>query len=355
MIKENWNKITEKKMEGIDIPQGIDFYKNTDENKLKVHINFPQNNMQDDKAAFEAWALIFYTKKNRDIILRFKPINWGGSLVMSSGEHPNYMRFLYRVWKFNEQMKWFSIEEESQNIINEFETEFLKYKIQKQLINNRPQKEAEVSKGAKSEHFFENTFVRVAQANKILKDIVEKEDGTMLVDIYNQLPNGLFKGNCQKDIKEANRIFPTGYFDMWGISKENELCIFELKVSDSKGEDANNKSVGIISELFFYANYSKDIFMDKNCCHSKTETEYRGYDKLLSSSKEGIPKIKAYFLAPMYHSRIEDNMDGIERCLNNNTLQIEYRFLKYNYDKIKPLVNEFKESYGKKSEVVKNG
>lgn len=341
MSGENWSKFEGKKMCGIDVPQGIDFY-TKDEKKMKININYPQTNMQDDKAAFEAWALIFHTSNKYEVTLSFKEINWDGTIVKLSEGQPNYMRFLYRVWKFNEQMIWFNIEKDNQNVINKFKSEFIELKSKRQLLNNIPKMESKVSLGNKgTEHFFENTFIRVGPANKILKNIVEVKNKTKLVNLYNQLPNGLFKGSYKKDIKELTRIFPTGYFDMWGISEDKELCIFELKVVDPKREDVYNKSAGIISELFFYANYSKDIFMDNNCYDSKKV--YRGYEELLCAAKEGIPMIKAYFLAPMYQTRIEENIDDIESCLNNNNFQIEYRFLHYSYNQIKPLVVAFKE------------
>lgn len=333
---ENWTYVSGKKLWGIDIPSGIDFYIDNDKKNLKIHINYPEANMQKDEAAFEAWALIFYAKEKCNVTLSFKPANWDGTFANLCVEQTHYIRFLYRLWKFSEQQKqWFHIDEENKDMIKQFIDIFIKLKENKGMINNIPKTEAKLSSAAerKLEHYVENAFVR--DGLDILKNKVNK--WTNIDTVYNQLPNGLFQGKDDKDITEGNRIFPTGFFDLWGISKDKELCIFELKAFDETDKNnAKNKKVGIISELFFYANYSKDIFYDKN--FHEESVEFRGYDHLVKASKDGIKGIMAFFLAPEYHSRIADYMIEIEKFLNENKNEIEYRFLKYNYAEIKPYV-----------------
>ncbi|NMA68450.1 MAG: hypothetical protein GX958_03415 [Desulfitobacterium sp.] len=350
MSKKEWQPVPGRTFEQVDIPSGINLFVNNDYKnlhndvkKMKIHINYPHCNMQDDKVAFEGWSLIFHTKLNCEIVLSFESVNFNWSLVNLPAEKLDYdyMRFLYRVWKFAEQMPWFSIEDANYPMVEKFKTEFLQLKEQNLLINNRPTREAQLSKSkSKSEHFFENAFVRHEGARELLMKILREEDNIYLQNLYNQLPNGLFKGNLQKDITEPNRIFPTGFFDMWGISEDNELCLFELKVAGNHGEDVENKSVGIISELYFYAQYCRDIFLEKKC--NLRTTNHRGYDKLLSAAKKGIPKIKAYFLAPQYHARIEENILKLEKCLNYNSPLIEYKFLKYDYEQVKAFVEEIR-------------
>lgn len=345
MSKEIWIKVIGNKLWDIDIPKEVDFYTSADEKKLKIHIKSPQSNMQYDEAAFEAWALIFHCKEDCEVALSFSELDWNNHIVISSREQSHYMRFLYRAWKFAEQMKpWFSIDEDNQSIVNVFKGQFSTLIDNNNIVNNIPESEAKISQAENSklnklEHYVENTFVRIDEAKNMLAKIVEEKDSTILKNLHNQLPNGLFRGCCQDDISEANRIFPTGFIDLWSISENNELCIFELKVAES---EVDNRSVGIISELFFYANYCKDIFLGKNCCRSSTK--FRGYDKIMEAvgNNDGFTKIKAYFLSPKYHTRIEEYITCIENSLNSNVTEIKYAFLNYDFQKIKPAIDELK-------------
>ena len=108
----------------------------------------------------------------------------------------------------------------------------------------------------------------------------------------------------------------------------------------TEGAGSKNKKVGIISELYFYANYSKVIFYNQN--FSKPTNHYNGYEHLVQASTNGLNKIKAYFLAPEYHLRIDDFKDAIEKTLNINSPPIEYKFLTYQYSEIEPIVKSVK-------------
>ena len=336
MSTENWELNKEKKLWDIDIPRGIDFHFSIDDQKLKLHIKHPEHNMQKDDAAFEGWALLFHIKKNVEVTVSFEPIIWDGSFTNLSNRQTHYMRFLYRIWKFNNQMDWFHIDESNNSIVDQFSNKFIQLKESKNIINNFPKSNASLSQTQerREEHFAENAFVRegLHLLNHILKD-------TTLTMAFNQLPNGLFMGKTMADIKNTNRIFPTGYFDIWGISQANDLCIFELKAF-TEGTGSKNKKVGIISELYFYANYSKDVFYNQN--FSKPTNHYNGYEHLVKASTNGLNKIKAYFLAPEYHSRINDFKDSIEKTLNINSPPIEYKFLTYQYSEIEPFVKSIK-------------
>lgn len=342
MSEMNWRRIEDRKLWGVDIPSGIDFYENLIEKQLRIHINYPERNMQEDTAAFEAWALIFYIKKQYEITLSFKKINWDGSFLNLCREQTHYMRFLYRVWKFNEQMSWFHVEENTQEVVKQFKDKFTYLKKNKEIVNNIPKSEARLSnsKKHKIEHYVENALV--ADGISIIRNKIEqKSESTIFFNAFNQLPNGLFKGKSCNDIIEKNRIFPTGFFDIWGIGKDNELCVIELKAFD-KEENSNskNKKVGIISELFFYANYCEDIFYDKNFC--SISVQFRGYKYLVDAANKGLTKIKAFFLSPEYHPEISNHRDLIKKYLNNKkgSSVIEYEFLDYSYHEVRPFVEQ---------------
>jgi hypothetical protein len=105
--------------------------------------------------------------------------------------------------------------------------------------------------------------------------------------IERQLPVGLFKGR----VARGNEIFTRGKsaIDLWGVNKENDLLIFELKAG-------NNARVGIISELFFYVCVMQEL---KN---GRFKYEGSGSSSILEIAK--TRKIIAYLLAPKLHCLI---------------------------------------------------
>ena len=327
-----------KEMWGINLPQEIEFSFCEDENCLHMHINHPEKPMYADSAAFEAWALFLHGKKKCDVKLSFENVNWAGAFEDLHSEQANYMRFLYRAWKFSDDdvLPWFKIAPENKGIVKRFKDKFRDLKNENLLRHNIPTCEAEISSSdSKTEHHFENAFVN--QASGILSSIVKNADQTIIKQFNNQLPVGLF----EDVIQNKSRIFPTGYLDLWGISEANDFCLFELKVADTGGKDNDFKQAGIISELFFYANYCKDIFMDQTNVEVAKKS-YRRYEQLQEAQKKEIKKIRAYFLAPQYHSQIDTNF--VENQLNQIDKSISYKFLKYTYSEIKPIAEQIKQT-----------
>jgi hypothetical protein len=140
-------------------------------------------------------------------------------------------------------MDWFEVEPgKCSEILNHF---ISKFKIQK-LINNVPKNDAKISDSSnKKEHIIENVFVKVEK----VKEYIRPHEHLLPKKLYNQLPRGLFERSVCND----NRVFPTGFFDLWGVDQNNDLWLFELKGKD-------NQAAGILSELFFYANYASQVF-----------------------------------------------------------------------------------------------
>lgn len=321
-------------MFGIVLPKNIKV-KNMDD-YLKMHIQFPEQPMYADNAAFEAWALFLHRKEKCNGELSFERVNWDGGFEGLLSEQANYMRFLYRAWKFSDGLCWFDIAPENKEIVEQFKQKFEKLKSENLLRHNIPKCEARISSSnSKTEHHFENAFVN--QASGILSNIVKNTDQTIIKKFNNQLPVGLF----EDVIQNKSRIFPTGYLDLWGISEVNDFCLFELKVADTGGKDNDFKQAGIISELFFYANYCKDIFMDQTNVEV-VKKPYRRYEQLQEAQKKEIKRIRAYFLAPKYHSQIDT--DFVEAQLNQIDKSISYKFLKYTYSEIKPIAEQIKQT-----------
>lgn len=331
---ETWQQVSGT-IEGIRIPKRIDFFVNEGKSKVKIHINHPEENMQDNNASFEAWAILLQIKLKCDITLSFdKPtFVWSLSPLASRKKkgHYHFTRFLYRLWKFEKQMPWFHIDDTCQSIVADFVADLLRLKEKGLLVSNTPsQKSKRSSLERKQEQQIEKAFVYSDVAGAELKHNLLEQDGVKLTRIHDQLPVGLFRGNISKE----NRIVVTGFIDLWAISEQNALCIFELKVP-------SNKQAGIISELYFYANYCLDFVVKGGL--SEDGANHRGYDELLAAVRDGIPRVKAYFLAPRYHRSIEEHLSAIESCLNTNSPAIEYKFLRYDHDKIKAIADQMGE------------
>ena len=287
-------------------PRGITFSPLAGQQRsITMEIHSPESNMQTDKAAFEGWALALKARGDCDnIILKFNPYIKGAlQFVNLDKEQQHYMRFLYRVSKFSNQMKrWFSVDSSNKKIIDKFERQF--YNINK--LNNIPSGPSAFNPAKGKEHVVEKIFVSCVDQKKKID---------INFELFDQLPIGIFNGVVARNSK----IFNTGFFDLWGI-ENNRLQLFELKIP------GNNK-IGIISELFFYANVASDLLNSTNnfLLNSKT-TEHRGYKNLLNKE---IKNIDAYFLVSSVHSEIENNLQIILAILNSQNI-ITYHQKEYN-------------------------
>jgi len=126
--------------------------------------------------------------------------------------------------------------------------------------------------------------------------------------IERQLPVGLFHDEVKKD----NEIFTTGKsaIDIWGISNQNDLLLFELK-------DAGNTSVGILTELLFYCCVMRNV---KDGIFKYEDPVDRKIDAIKKTSR-----IKACFLAPRLHPLLDEKLVQV---LNNAIApQVEFDYL----------------------------
>lgn len=267
----------------------------------------PQN-MQSDSAAFEAWALILHVHLGYKILLNITELPQED---IASG---HYHRFLYRVHKFSNQFKdWFDCTPELKNLVEKYQKHLTDPTLT--FTNNVPDNEARYS--SSKESHIEAKMVEKGSNNPLLA--IAKTAGLNLSDgqIYRQLPVGLFCGNVSEETYEFTG--KKSAIDLWAPTEES-IAIFELK--------AQNKKVGIITELMFYANYMFDMFIDKSVSNCVTfnpnpnATTFRGYNHLLKSYKD----VKAYFLTDVLHPLITE--DVISE-MNSNTFGISYGKLHY--------------------------
>ncbi|MEI8203045.1 MAG: hypothetical protein WCH34_08550 [Bacteroidota bacterium] len=294
------------KNNNVRLPRDIDF--SMTYNVLKIHVNRPTENMQENSAAFEGWCLVLKAHNVCDkIIFSFKRVfidenNYCNNLT-STQQH--YIRFLYRLNKFQQQFNsWFEISSINTGDLQVFRDKF----INTIKINNIPLRPSTFNVNHGLEHILEKMFVNYSEL---------RESCGINYSLNDQLPVGIFK----ESISEVNKIINTGFVDLWGISDDNSLCIYELKIQ-------GNIMIGIISELYFYANILRDLVLgNDNFTLIRVPCDHRNYNALTYP----INSICGCFLVSDLHPAIESKRDEILNMLNEN-MEIKYEILYYNIE-----------------------
>lgn len=280
-------------------------------------------NMQDNAAAFEGWALALHTRLGAEIVLDVED----GVLQKDEtekelenrlkGKSGHFARFLYRALRFSEQYSaWFSLSEKLEKIVDNFGAWMADQKDN--LIGNAPKGEAGVNEHL--EIHIEAAFAETQAGKDKLTELTKSE---FIIDsdmIHRQLPVGLFLGELSEDAQ----IFTGGKaaIDLWGLSEDRRtLAIFELK--------AKNPMIGIVTELFFYANYMNDLINGAFKPDPKSAKKDRGYSKLVEAI-ETIQQVKAYMLADTLHPLITDKL--LKQMNENGGLNIQYGKLRYDFE-----------------------
>lgn len=279
------------------------------DNTCNMYVEKSYANMQENCNAFEGWAFLIKSYfPNAKIILDWNtdiPTADSKGRDVSARNNAAYNRFLYRVGKFEKLFReWFCISEDKQNKVDDFKEE-----IRTNHINNLCISDSEYNLDKGIEHIIEKDFSREKMNQKsFLEKLSTQAPPIKLECVFDQLPNGLFEGS----VAEKNRKFPTGYFDLWGIDDNDNLCIFELK------KPQGNDHIGIVSELFFYAWFAYEYYGENiNSTNGKWR---RGYDRLVERSKRlqnGKNPIKAYFLVKQFRSGLNEKIDNILKLLNS--------------------------------------
>lgn len=313
---------------------------------LSITINYPTENMQTDSSDFEGIAVAAWSvEPSLTIRLKYEQFNkdedgnnWdrkslqlpsykdakGSDRVRSAWLH--YMRFLYRVMTFQNQYgkDKFVVDDSNNDEIELFRELYTKALESKNLYITRPTEEGKaktkdeiVSQKTVLENHLEKWFVKNSECltGELEKEFIEKVGAC--IKVYDQLPCSMFY-KCPNDKPSAaSRIFTAGYFDLWGV-KDNELCLFELKKED-------NAHLGIISELYFYANLMKDMKETKDVykrVKNNHTFKYRGFDVFWNNEKNG--KVNAYFLVPELYPFFESNKKAILEVLNKGNTGIKF-------------------------------
>lgn len=297
---------------GIRFPSQISL--STFEKTVVIHISGTgvKNNMQTDGAAFEGWAVCLKAWLP-DEIENIK-LKWDKPSFDKKNDNGrlHYHRFLYRVLRFSEQYSWFSVNEDNKDEIAEFEKELV------DLRNNSYTKEPDMKPGHEGK--ISETVVEFMFATVLKSSIMSKFD---LNDIGRQFPVG---------VQREEKPFFTGgmsAIDLWG-TKDRKLTIIELKYN---GSGSNNIKVGIISELFLYANIMMDIVKGRILPPSRLP-KVNAEKKFYSECKK-YEEIHAEMLSDKYHPLVEnDNVFEIlnDRILRESDIPIVFGKTKYHFD-----------------------
>lgn len=297
-------------------------------------------NMQDNEAAFEGWALIIYTffakKRKFEIQLALKEealekiqdfLEMGKYL----GQRGHYYRFLYRALKFSEQYSWFELEKQLGDIVTKFENYLKSGQI---FENNYPDGKKEPStEEREDENHIEDLFSDISWQESV--------EGKKLCEnfgkpIFRQLPVGLFA----EEKRTENAVF-TGKksaIDLWTCN-DNGITIFELKWK--------NKMIGIITELFFYCNYMRDMYgvggnISKNnfvphkfdVRRIRNKEKYRGYYNICGRKFNKINGYMLYDNGNLHQAITENVLKEMNNAkFDDDETTISYGLIEYTAEK----------------------
>lgn len=358
-------------------------------NMVTIKINEPIANMQTDYADFEAISLMYKTIENDiEVEIEFeipgsstksnikdnklkkakddKKINmqeiekWNGKFGNDNANINSYLRFLFRIMIFKKGFaNWVHISNKNKEELERFENLYNKALQEGKVTNNFPTTESNYHKEKGEEHVTEKKLTHTEKGNNYLQELYQRMyPNEKLTCMYDQLPNGLFNTEISEEPRQKNRIFTSGAYDIWGIDSNENFCVFELK------KDKGNAKLGVISELYFYAVFAKEILCKQERLNSKgNKVTYRGYDKLYEyttnakdsskyrkedklANKENDKnslsikekKVRGIFLLGdseySVHSAIREKKDDLLEVMNTNSFGIEFNFVQYSKEKI---------------------
>lgn len=296
-------KELQKENSNLQLPAEMDF--NIDEDKV-LTIGMKKKGltgtMQDDSAAFEGWAICLKAWLPESI-----------DKVVVNGDFPDdknnqhYKRFLYRLKKFTETYSW---AETTQEYKAEIEEVFPKGNSN--MYINVPRKEAS-EEATHCEAQLERAYVF--------------KNKSSYRAMNHQLPTRIFNNI---DIKEKNAVTPGGFIDIWGITNDDILRIFELKLP-------TNTKIGIISELMFYVNVMTDVIRHEINIPLKGKS-FRSFDEIykLYVKKGACKQIEGVFLADNFHPMIQEKQEDVLQIINNrkfaDNVSVSFSFDKPNVE-----------------------
>lgn len=303
-ILKELKKITSNK--DLRFPEALDIESNDGVLSLTMTTNGLKENMQENPAAFEGWAIAI--KAIAPDLAKEVHIKWHGMGLKQGTEYNHYRRFLYRVIRFKESYDWahyMPLDTEAENDKNIISSELSDWVV------NYPDSESQ-KEASKAE----------ATLERQLKNYLSKH----LKHVDHQLPMGLFH-SCKKS---ANERAPRqgSQIDLWSIL-DDTFTVYELKNDD-------NRKVGIISELMFYVNVIKDLSEGRLHFDSQAyKSTYRNFKAVYEAiSSKSIRTVEGVFLTNDLHSMLKLGGSNLFSLLNNNTRNINYKQMGFKISEI---------------------
>lgn len=236
-------------------------------------------NMQANAAAFEAWLLALRAWMRIEKAV----LHWDAPKPEDTGDG-HYQRFLYRVSRFNDLFSnWFAVAPECLTHLDES-------KIMGPLVFNTAAKSPKDMPDNKSPE--SKLEILLAESGWLATTFALNPDL-----VGRQFPVGLF----QETVSRATQIFTGGKsaIDLLGIEDQpRRLWVFELKAD-------GNQSMGIVSELFFYVSFMRDV-IDGKFSFQGSSPRIKG--RLHHGDLAGIKEIRGCLLAPRLHPLLDDNL-----------------------------------------------
>ncbi len=297
----------------IKLPSGINFSINESTCKIVLDAEIiSKTNMQADCNAFEGWSIAMYiAMKKQGIASPCVELEISGDFDNKKGHKE---RFLYRALRFSAQYStWFTLSDRLKNETAAF-AGFMQKNI---LTNNIGYGDA----GVKNVHNTENVIEKLLSENGNLSRVI----GSGIVGsnkVYRQLPVGLFINEVSTD----NAVFTGRHsaIDLWTWNG-SVFDVVELK--------AHNAMMGLVTEIFFYSNYMRDLLTDGGAFSINKAVKNkntRGYAELIRlHDDKAIGSICGIMLADAFHPIINEDFLN---TLNANNVNIQYQKAMYNSD-----------------------
>ncbi|MDD4346803.1 MAG: hypothetical protein PHZ11_07965 [Desulfitobacteriaceae bacterium] len=289
---------------------------------LRIFIQNPAQDMQNDSVAFEGWLLIlkYWLSEEIDyVVLDFEARE---DLIQKYGcpEACHYNRFLYRLYNMTRFFPtWFFVNESKSDVIFDF-MHWVRSSDMK--LNNSLQERPDQIDTQRLERQAEAWFVKHEG-----KSLLSKRWNIDENKLFNQLPTGVFI----KKIAAGNAVFSRGAsaIDMWGIDKDGQtLHLIELKRRDNKG-------LGVIGETLFYTALMYDTCVAKEPIFSfgKYGTAPDTSDMAaIKNNGNKFGSLATHILAEKYHPLFTDAAAELIRDGLKNT-GIEFDRATYDFDK----------------------
>ena len=302
LLKAGYEGISGKTARNIKLPSGIHFKEQGGIVRLELSASGVTGNMQYDAGAFEAWCLALHRWCRFRVDLTWELPPEG----TTAAQLCHYERFLYRVARFKALFsEWFVIEPSLEKEISK-----ARALAQTCYLNVEDDKRDTTEKlGDNPERRMELMLLRSAR----FAEHYGLSDGTR--DIH--FPVGLFEGAKSRD----TRIFPGGAanIDLVCLSGET-FWLFELKAKQ-------NYSVGVFTELFFYASVIRDALRGGHF----EFVPARGETAIQPEALKSVTHIEAVMLAHKIHPLLDFRLisilnEAVEKLWNTDLLRAQVHF-----------------------------